>query len=123
MTPEPTPSPQERELPRGAEGLVRLAIEDLTRRLDVSPEGIIVVSVEAVQWSDTSLGCPLPGMMYAQVITPGFRVVLEAEGHTYRYHTDTRRHVILCGEDGTPVVPLMPVAPHGIPGKPQVPSD
>ncbi len=123
MTPEPTPSFQEGELPPGAERIVRLAVEDLARRLDVSLEEILVISVEAVEWSDTSLGCPQPGMMYAQVITPGFRVDLEAEGERYKYHTDTGRHVVLCGEDGPDVIPLMPVAPHGIPGKPQVPGD
>jgi hypothetical protein len=37
-------------------------------------------------------------MMYAQVITPGFRVVLEAEGKQYLYHTDQGRFVVLCQE-------------------------
>jgi hypothetical protein len=34
--------------------------------------------------------------MYAQVITPGYRVVLEAGGQRYEYHTDTGRFVVLC---------------------------
>jgi hypothetical protein len=49
-----------------------------------------------VDWSDTSLGCPEPGMMYAQVITPGFLVMIEAEGQQYEYHTDESRFVVLC---------------------------
>jgi hypothetical protein len=96
MTPEATPSFQEGELPPGAERVVRLAVEDLARRLGTSPEDILVISVEAVQWSDTSLGCPLPGMMYAQVITPGFRVTLKAGGETYDYHADRADRVVLC---------------------------
>jgi len=96
MTPEPIPSFQEGELPPGAERVLRLAVEDLARRLDTSPEEIMVISVEAEQWSDTSLGCPQPGMMYAQVITPGFRVTLKVGGETYDYHTDRADRVVLC---------------------------
>jgi hypothetical protein len=82
--------------PPGAEQAVRLAREDLAQKLGQAPEAIHLVSVEAVEWSDTSLGCPQPGMMYAQVITPGFRVVLESEGKKYDYHTDRGRVVVLC---------------------------
>jgi len=107
------------EPPAGAETVVRLATEDLAERLDLAPEAIQLVSVEAVEWSDASLGCPQPGMMYAQVITPGFRVVLEVEKQEYEYHTDTGRFIVLCGEDGRPVFPQIPVDPDEIQdGKP-----
>jgi hypothetical protein len=86
------------EPPGQAEAVVRLAREDLAGRLGLAPEAIQLVSVEAVEWSDASLGCPQPGMMYAQVITPGFLVVLEAAGETYEYHTDEGRFVVLCEE-------------------------
>lgn len=52
-----------------------------------SAESVQVVSVEGVDWSDSSLGCPKAGMMYAQVITPGYRIVLESGGRTYEFHT------------------------------------
>ncbi len=87
--------------PPEAQEVVRLAKEDLAQRLSVAVDQIQLVSVEAVDWSDTSLGCPQPGMMYAQVITPGFRVILEAGGQRYEYHTDTGRFVVLC-EKGKP---------------------
>ena len=35
-------------------------------------------------------------MMYAQVITPGYRIVLEVDGKSYEYHADTQRHVVYC---------------------------
>jgi hypothetical protein len=91
---EVTPPPEAQEV-------VRLAKEDLAQRLKLAPDDIQLVSVEAVDWSDTSLGCPQPGMMYAQVITPGFRVILEARGQRYQYHTDTGQFVVLC-EKGKP---------------------
>ena len=75
---------------------VELARDDLARRLGLALDVIQLVSVEAVDWSDTSLGCPQPGMMYAQVITPGFLIVLEAMGQTYAYHTDENSSVVLC---------------------------
>ena len=99
MTPTSTPEAPNVELPAGAEQIVRLAQEDLAQRLNLASEAIRPVSVEAVEWPDASLGCPQPGMMYAQVITPGFRVVLEAEGQTYEYHTDAGRFVVLCEQD------------------------
>jgi len=96
MTPKPTPEATEVDVPLGAQHVVALAHEDLAQRLGLKPEAIQVVSVQAVDWPDTSLGCPEPGMMYAQVITPGYRVMLEAESRRYEYHTDTVHHVILC---------------------------
>jgi hypothetical protein len=125
MTPTSTPAATEVEPPAKAKQAIRLAREDLARRLGLAPEAIRLVSLEAVEWSDTSLGCPQPGMMYAQVITPGFRVVLEAKRQKYPYHTDASRFVVLCRGEGLPIepVPLMPVAPHGIPGKPRMPAD
>ncbi|MDH7485450.1 MAG: hypothetical protein QHJ81_04145 [Anaerolineae bacterium] len=71
------------------------ARQDLSRRLGIGIEEIEVQSVEAVEWPDTSLGCPQPGMMYAQVITPGYRILLRAGGQTYEYHSD-RQRAILC---------------------------
>jgi hypothetical protein len=100
MTPTPTPEATEVELPPQDEQVVKMARADLAERLDLTSASIRLVSVEPVDWPDTSLGCPQPGMMYAQVITPGFRVVLEAEGRTYEYHTDIDDRVILCQAEG-----------------------
>lgn len=96
--PVPLQEPAAMTPPAGAEEAVRLAQEDLAGRLGMASADVQLVSVEAVEWSDTSLGCPQPGMMYAQVITPGYRVVLEAGGQTYTYHTDEGRFVVSCEE-------------------------
>jgi hypothetical protein len=96
MTPLPSPEPAEVTPPPEAEQFVQLAIEDLAGQLGVEPEEIRLISVEAMEWSDASLGCPQPDMMYAQVITPGYKVVLEAQGERYEYHTDTATDVVLC---------------------------
>mgnify|MGYP000120852429 CR=1 FL=1 len=91
---EPTPI----LVPAEARDAVRLATEDLARRLGVRPAAIRPVRVQAVDWSDTSLGCPRPDMVYAQVITPGYVVILSAQGRDYEYHTDAGRFVVWCEE-------------------------
>ena len=64
-----------------------LALTDLAAKLGVTPAEITVKAVEPIEWPDASLGCPQSGMMYAQVITPGYRIVLEVNGKSYEYHT------------------------------------
>ncbi|MGQ9583992.1 MAG: hypothetical protein ACUVXG_01155 [Anaerolineae bacterium] len=102
-TPAPTPTaaaPEKRaEEPVGMpvaqdkERSVALCTAHLSERLAVPPEKIQVLKAEPVDWPDTSLGCPEPGMMYAQVITPGFRVSLQVGDRIYEYHTDGKRAV------------------------------
>ena len=99
VTATPTPEATEVRLPAGAERVVGLAQEDLARRLDLAPDAIRVVSVEAVVWPDASLRCPKAGTVYGQVITPGFRVVLEAESQMYEYHTDREQTAVFCEEE------------------------
>jgi len=72
-----------------------LAVTDLAQRLGIAKSAVTVVKIEDVQWPDASLGCPQPGMMYAQVITPGYLITLNANGQSYEYHASQSR-VILC---------------------------
>lgn len=72
---------------------VDLCVATLAERLAVPREQVQVLEVEDVEWPDTSLGCPEPGMMYAQVITPGYRVRLRVGEATYTLHTDGKRAV------------------------------
>lgn len=76
-----------------AETVISLAKDDLAKKLGVNTKEIRLLSIEAVDWPDTSLGCPKEEMMYAQVITPGYRVTLEGRGKSYIYHSDYRRAV------------------------------
>jgi hypothetical protein len=73
------------------------AVAHLAAELDISPDEVNALSSEPVDWPDASLGCPRPGMMYAQVITPGYRFRLEAPGEQYEVHTDlTGQCVVIC---------------------------
>lgn len=86
----PTVSPQ-------AQDAVEAARAFLARHLDIPADEIALLSVEPETWSDSSLGCPQPGHYYLQVITPGYRILFEAQGREYGVHTDrSGRQVVLC---------------------------
>ena len=90
-------TPSDALVPPGAEEVVELAKADLAKRKGLDKDEIVIVEVEPVDWSDTSLGCPEPGMMYAQVITPGYKILLSYAGETYEYHSDKVDRVVYCG--------------------------
>lgn len=66
--------------PPGPEAIARQVVAEA---LGIVPGGIVVVSSEARDFPDGSLGCPQPGMAYAQVITPGYQVIVEAAGRRF----------------------------------------
>lgn len=79
------------------------AIQDLADKLNIQPGQIAVLKTEAVEWPDACLGVSQPGTMCAQVITPGFLIVLEANGKQYEYHTNQDgTQAVLATETGAP---------------------
>ena len=71
----------------------------LASELEVDEADLRLDSSESVQWSDASLGCPQEGMMYAQVITPGYRLVFDHAGTSHAVHTNSDGfHMVVCGE-------------------------
>ena len=76
--------------------LIRLTQKDLAEELDIEAEKIGEPIIAPETWSDTSLGCPQPDMMYAQVLTEGYKLIYEVKGQVYEYHTDTDSNFVLC---------------------------
>jgi len=68
--------------------------------LGIAPDTLRIATVEAMNWPDAALGCPQPDMIYAAVITPGYRVVLETVDARFVVHTDSRPdgEKIICPE-------------------------
>ena len=93
VTPPPPADPARKPT---EDEFVQMAREDLSQRLDISPEEIELINYEEVQWRDGSLGCPQPKMRYIQVITPGYRIQLSAQGQIYNYHGAANREPFLC---------------------------
>lgn len=73
------------ELPPGA---VLEAISQLSQELNVSVDEIEVLDFEQVDWPDACLGIPQEDQVCAQVITPGFRVVLGVAGQQYEFRSN-----------------------------------
>lgn len=84
-------------IPVDAGQVVKLAKEDLAGRKGADKDDITVVGIEKVEWQDAGLGCPEPGKMYAQVITPGYRILLSCKKEKYKYHSDKENRVVYCG--------------------------
>ncbi len=72
----------------GQDAAVANSRQDLAEQLNVDPSVITVVSVEHVDWPDGCLGVQAPGVMCTMIITPGYRVTLEANGKQFEYHTN-----------------------------------
>ena len=49
----------------------------------------------AIDWRDSSLGCPKPGMAYLEVITPGHKVMLSVDGQVYAVH-EAKNRAFVC---------------------------
>jgi hypothetical protein len=96
----PPPSPVTGNLPGSnanpdAQPAVDAALHDAAAHLGVGQDQLRVDQVEPQQWPDSSLGCPQPGNMYSQIVTPGFLIVIStAGGRHLEYHTDARARVV-----------------------------
>ena len=92
--PDPSPSLQ---------NLIEQAKEDLAQRLSAPETEITVVDARGVVWSNSSLGCPQPGMVYADVLTPGFIILLNINDQEYEYHAGKSSDAFYCDNPTSPV--------------------
>jgi len=72
------------------------AIHQLSSNLQLEEAKVALISSSAVEWPDSCLGVALEGVSCAYVVTPGYLIVLLAQGRQYEYHTN---------EDGRRIVP------------------
>ena len=90
------------DIDEGLRPFIDQATEDLAARLAIDPADIEALSAVLVTWPDSSLGCPQPGMQYAQVLTDGSIIELGVgEGDdmvVYRYHTGGSSGPFLCDQ-------------------------
>jgi len=78
--------------------LVQQVKQDLGKQLELDIGEIELVQAEAVTWRDSGLGCPQPGMRYLQVLTPGYRIELRAQGKAYFYHSRDTSYFVRCDQ-------------------------
>jgi len=87
--PSPTPTVVDPALAQQA------AIAALSQDKGYPADQIQLTSTESVEWQDRCLGVVIPGVMCAQGLVPGYKIVLSAYGSSYEYHTN---------QDGTSVL-------------------
>lgn len=85
------------------QNLIEKAKADLAQRLSVPIDEIAVLEATTVTWPDGSLGCPQEGMVYAQVLTPGYLIRLQSGAQEFEYHASKGTTLIFC-ENPTPPV-------------------
>lgn len=73
----------------------RAAITALSSDLSLPADQIKLISTEAVSWPDGCLGVTRIGVMCTQGVVDGFKIILEANGQQYEYHTN---------QDGTSIL-------------------
>jgi hypothetical protein len=70
------------------EEAMKKARQDVARRLDIEERDIQTVSVKDAEFPDMALGAPVSDEMSGQMITPGWRITLEADGQTFEYRAN-----------------------------------
>jgi hypothetical protein len=73
------------------EDAVRRAKSDLAARLGVGEDAVEEDSVEDAEFPDASFGAGTPDELSAQMITPGWRIVLRARGEKFEYRANRNR--------------------------------
>ena len=77
-----------------------MAVDVVARAQDIDPSKVVVDAIDAVEWPDSSLGCPQPGQFYMQVMTPGHKIKLHVGDSVYFVHAANGRGV-LCPSDAS----------------------
>lgn len=85
-TAQPTPTPT--TVPTEAPAHLQPLLEHVGEVHDLTAEEITVQDSEKVEWRNSCLGAGYPGERCLQVLTTGYRVVLDTPSGTLEYHTD-----------------------------------
>jgi len=85
--------------------IIAQAVADAATQAGVDASAVTVVSADSVTWPNGAAGCPKMGFLYTDVITPGYRVVVEAGGTTYDYRGSVRGGSVSWCENAAPVGP------------------
>ncbi|MFK8052202.1 MAG: hypothetical protein AB8F65_04465 [Woeseiaceae bacterium] len=92
-----------RALEKAELSLAETARGVLADELQLPVSTITIDSVRAVEWRDSSIGCPQPGQAYGQVITPGHKITLRSEGSSIHVLHAANGKPFICRRSKTPV--------------------
>ena len=83
------------------EWAIERAKATLAQEVAVAADLIELVDAVEAEWRDSSLGCPERGMVYAPVLTAGYKVTLGVGRDRFVVHTTPDRTVV-CGRPRAP---------------------
>lgn len=87
----------EANVPAAVQPAYKKALDTAQQFSGSSAEALTLSEWKSATWNDSSLGCPKEGMMYTQVITPGYSFIFEVEGDTIEVHTnETGSSAVVC---------------------------
>ncbi len=94
----------------GFEFIASAAVQFAAAELGVDPASIQVLSVDAVEWRNSCLGVDKPDEMCLDVITPGYRVLLDVDGQEVAVHTNQDARVMRLADPAQGAPNVKPVS-------------
>lgn len=98
LLPDQIPATSDRQTASGEvpEEQLENVVLDAALRAGIDVDEVVLVTAQAMVWSDGSLGCPERGEVYTQAPVPGYWVVVEAAESAFDYRLTERGTVRLC---------------------------
>ncbi|MDQ3665140.1 MAG: hypothetical protein M3410_00845 [Acidobacteriota bacterium] len=81
------------------EEAIEKARQDMAQRLRIGKSDIAIQSAEEVEFPDTALGASTEDEMSGQMITPGWRIRLQASDQMFEYRAN-QHHLRLYNHQG-----------------------
>ena len=88
---EPTPT----HIPVDLTPAQRAALTALSEQANLPADQIKLVATDAVTWPDGCLGIVRMGVLCTQAEVPGFKIILEADGKKYEFHTNQDGSIVM----------------------------
>jgi hypothetical protein len=78
------------------QAILESILKEAAAQAKVDRDQLVIARTQSVVWSDGSLGCPEPGMMYTQMLVNGYWIVVEAAGKQYDFRVGSGGSFRLC---------------------------
>jgi hypothetical protein len=87
-TPAPPPTPTDTPVPKETDEITDNLVDHLEKTYGLEAGGIEIVEKQSAEWRDSCLGVGQPGEPCLQVLTSGYRIILDTPQGRFRFHTD-----------------------------------
>lgn len=78
--------------------LLERVLADAASRTGLPRAQVNVTNAVRQSWNDGALGCPEPGMVYVQVVSEGYQIMVSAGDQILDYRTSDRGVLKVCGK-------------------------